>query len=107
MYPQFRRISSERSDRFSGVGLIAWAICPEIREGHELAIGPWGWMEWYEVKEIASGMALATGIVAQCFPMRNRRLAPCHSLREGPISHHSGLDGQTRTVFRRHFVLSN
>ena len=45
--------------------------------------------EWYEVKEIVSGMALATGISEQCFPMRNRRLAPCRSLRQGLISHHS------------------
>ena len=36
-------------------------------------------------------MALATGIVAQCYPMRNRRLAPCRSLREGLISQHSTL----------------
>ena len=56
------------------------------------------WPEWYEVKEIVSGMALATGIVAQCFPMRNRRLAPCRSLREGLISHHSGLACGERPV---------
>ena len=42
-----------------------------------------------EVKEIVSGMALATGIVTQCFPVRNRRLAPCRSLRQGLIWHHS------------------
>ena len=56
--------------------------------------------EWYEVKEIVSGMALATGIVTQCFPMRNRRLAPCRSLRQGLISHHSGQGGQGRMVVR-------
>ena len=45
--------------------------------------------ECCEVKEIVSGMALATGIAAQCFPMRSRRLAPCRSLREGLTSQHS------------------
>ena len=56
-----------------------------------------GRREWYEIKEIVSGMALATGMVAQRFHMQNRRLAPCRSLRECLISHHSGQAASTQT----------
>ncbi len=45
--------------------------------------------EWHKVKEIVSGLALATGIVAPRFPMQNRRYTPCRSPIDGLTLCHS------------------